>query len=172
MVLALFAPSLMGCGGSRADAIEPRYPESWTRETESTWLTNTEAEAPNGGSSSSKNPAVSAGEDGGASKENSKLTGRGVEARSSLSFKERRMVNAGTQCGKQPLASSTCTNQQRRSRRGCPEQTNDSKWRTSKEASVPSKDVSSAADVASKLIADSSVINDKESNAKGLSQVK
>ncbi|CAF99370.1 unnamed protein product, partial [Tetraodon nigroviridis] len=36
----------MGCGGSRADAIiEPRYNESWTRETESTWLTNTDAEA-------------------------------------------------------------------------------------------------------------------------------
>uniref|UniRef100_A0A4W6DVG8 BAALC binder of MAP3K1 and KLF4 b n=1 Tax=Lates calcarifer TaxID=8187 RepID=A0A4W6DVG8_LATCA len=34
----------MGCGGSRADAIiEPRYHESWTRETESTWLTNTDA---------------------------------------------------------------------------------------------------------------------------------
>ncbi|XP_015283698.1 PREDICTED: brain and acute leukemia cytoplasmic protein [Gekko japonicus] len=43
----------MGCGGSRADAIEPRYYESWTRETESTWLTNTDAEPqqplPNGG---------------------------------------------------------------------------------------------------------------------------
>ncbi|XP_070605338.1 brain and acute leukemia cytoplasmic protein [Erythrolamprus reginae] len=36
----------MGCGGSRADAIEPRYYESWTRETESTWLTNTDAEPP------------------------------------------------------------------------------------------------------------------------------
>uniref|UniRef100_A0A3B5K883 BAALC binder of MAP3K1 and KLF4 b n=1 Tax=Takifugu rubripes TaxID=31033 RepID=A0A3B5K883_TAKRU len=36
----------MGCGGSRADAIiEPRYHESWTRETESTWLTNTDVEA-------------------------------------------------------------------------------------------------------------------------------
>uniref|UniRef100_A0A667X012 BAALC binder of MAP3K1 and KLF4 b n=1 Tax=Myripristis murdjan TaxID=586833 RepID=A0A667X012_9TELE len=35
----------MGCGGSRADAIiEPRYHESWTRETESTWLTNTDSE--------------------------------------------------------------------------------------------------------------------------------
>ncbi|KAG2464971.1 BAALC protein, partial [Polypterus senegalus] len=34
----------MGCGGSRADAIEPRYYESWTRETESTWLTNTDTE--------------------------------------------------------------------------------------------------------------------------------
>ncbi|XP_067887075.1 brain and acute leukemia cytoplasmic protein-like [Heterodontus francisci] len=36
----------MGCGGSRADTIEPRYYESWTRETESTWLTNTDTEAP------------------------------------------------------------------------------------------------------------------------------
>ncbi|XP_069776345.1 brain and acute leukemia cytoplasmic protein-like isoform X2 [Narcine bancroftii] len=36
----------MGCGGSRADTIEPRYLESWTRETESTWLTNTDTEAP------------------------------------------------------------------------------------------------------------------------------
>nr|XP_014353111.1 PREDICTED: brain and acute leukemia cytoplasmic protein [Latimeria chalumnae] len=34
----------MGCGGSRADAIEPRYYESWTRDTESTWLTNTDTE--------------------------------------------------------------------------------------------------------------------------------
>lgn len=34
----------MGCGGSRADTIEPRYYESWTRETESTWLTNTDTE--------------------------------------------------------------------------------------------------------------------------------
>lgn len=36
----------MGCGGSRADAIEPRYYESWTRETESTWLTSTDTEIP------------------------------------------------------------------------------------------------------------------------------
>uniref|UniRef100_UPI00398E6A2C brain and acute leukemia cytoplasmic protein-like n=1 Tax=Pristiophorus japonicus TaxID=55135 RepID=UPI00398E6A2C len=36
----------MGCGGSRADTIEPRYYESWTRETESTWLTNTDTDAP------------------------------------------------------------------------------------------------------------------------------
>ncbi|KAJ7991972.1 hypothetical protein DPEC_G00289390 [Dallia pectoralis] len=36
----------MGCGGSRSDTIiEPRYHESWTRETESTWLTNTDTEA-------------------------------------------------------------------------------------------------------------------------------
>ncbi|KAL6456865.1 hypothetical protein MHYP_G00338280 [Metynnis hypsauchen] len=156
----------MGCGGSRADAIEPRYPESWTRETESTWLTSTEAETPNGGSSSKSH----GGESGGASKENSTVAGRGVEPRSSLSFKERRMVNAGTQCGKQPLASSTCTNQQRRSRRGCPEQTNDSKWRTSKEVTVPSG--SEVASHSAMPNGESSAARDKESNAKGFSQVK
>ncbi|KAI4885827.1 hypothetical protein NFI96_012885 [Prochilodus magdalenae] len=166
----------MGCGGSRADAIEPRYPESWTRETESTWLTSTEAETPNG-ASSSKNHAGCGGESGGASggasKENSKAAGRGVEARSSLPFRERRMVNAGTQCGKQPLASST--NQQRRSRRGCPEQTNDSKWKASKEATVPSKDVSSGGEVAThpaKSNGEDSATHDKEINAKGVREVK
>ncbi|XP_026797989.1 brain and acute leukemia cytoplasmic protein isoform X2 [Pangasianodon hypophthalmus] len=79
----------MGCGGSRSDAIEPRRHESWTRETESTWLTSTDAEGPNNSIS------------------------KGVEARSSLSSKDKRMVNTGIQCGKPPLTSSTCTNQQR-----------------------------------------------------------
>lgn len=41
--------------------------------------------------------------------------GKGVEARSSLSSKDKRMVNTGIQCGKPPLTTSTCTNQQRRS---------------------------------------------------------
>ncbi|KAM9782644.1 brain and acute leukemia cytoplasmic protein [Neosynchiropus ocellatus] len=36
----------MGCGGSRTDALEPRYLESWTKETESTWLTNTDTDIP------------------------------------------------------------------------------------------------------------------------------
>ncbi|KAF4080517.1 hypothetical protein AMELA_G00172230 [Ameiurus melas] len=79
----------MGCGGSRSDAIEPRRHESWTRETESTWLTSTDAECPNNSIS------------------------KGVEARSSLSSKDKRMVTTGIQCGKPPLTSSTCTNQQR-----------------------------------------------------------
>uniref|UniRef100_A0A4W4FCD6 BAALC binder of MAP3K1 and KLF4 b n=1 Tax=Electrophorus electricus TaxID=8005 RepID=A0A4W4FCD6_ELEEL len=34
----------MGCGGSRADAVDPRWQESWTGETESTWLTTTDTE--------------------------------------------------------------------------------------------------------------------------------
>lgn len=36
----------MGCGGSRTDALEPRYPETWTKDTESTWLTATDADIP------------------------------------------------------------------------------------------------------------------------------
>ncbi|XP_024909502.1 brain and acute leukemia cytoplasmic protein [Cynoglossus semilaevis] len=36
----------MGCGGSRTDALEPRYLDSWTKETESTWLTSTDTDIP------------------------------------------------------------------------------------------------------------------------------
>ncbi|XP_030366176.1 brain and acute leukemia cytoplasmic protein [Strigops habroptila] len=56
----------MGCGGSRADAIEPRYYESWTRETESTWLTNTDSESPpqEGGSAEVGGPRPGLLEDG------------------------------------------------------------------------------------------------------------
>ncbi|XP_076864698.1 brain and acute leukemia cytoplasmic protein isoform X1 [Brachyhypopomus gauderio] len=110
----------MGCGGSRADAIEPRYQESWTRETESTWLTSTDGEIPNGVISMNL-----AGECSGPLKENPKLSGKIVEARPSFSFRERRVVNTGIQCGKQPLSSGICANQQRRSRHCCLEQAND-----------------------------------------------
>ncbi|KAG7237730.1 hypothetical protein INR49_031850 [Caranx melampygus] len=120
----------MGCGGSRADAIiEPRYHESWTRETESTWLTNTDVETPL--------PVA-----------NSKA----LEA----SLREKRMVNTGTQCGKQALTTTTTTtttssssttttttgsNHQRRPRRSLSDQTTrDSKRRASKEANTLSKD--------------------------------
>ncbi|KAM4685771.1 brain and acute leukemia cytoplasmic protein isoform 1-T2 [Amazona ochrocephala] len=56
----------MGCGGSRADAIEPRYYESWTRETESTWLTSTDSESPpqEGGSAETGGPRPGLLEDG------------------------------------------------------------------------------------------------------------
>uniref|UniRef100_A0A1A7WX73 Brain and acute leukemia, cytoplasmic n=1 Tax=Iconisemion striatum TaxID=60296 RepID=A0A1A7WX73_9TELE len=104
----------MGCGGSRADAIiEPRYHESWTRETESTWLTNTDVETPGSVSNS-----------------------KAVEA----SLREKRMVTTGTQCGKQALTTNG-SNHQRRPRRSLSEQsTRDSKRRASKEASSLSKD--------------------------------
>ncbi|CAL8296968.1 unnamed protein product [Lota lota] len=100
----------MGCGGSRADAIiEPRYNESWTRETESTWLTNTDVETPV--------PAINT---------------KGLEGGN---LREKRMVNTGTQCGKQALASSG-SGYQRRTRRSITEHTTrDTKHRASKEAS-------------------------------------
>ncbi|XP_018975533.1 brain and acute leukemia cytoplasmic protein-like isoform X4 [Cyprinus carpio] len=93
----------MGCGGSRADAIEPRYHESWTRETESTWLTNTDAEISNG--VTSKNRVVR-GESSHLIKDNAKLSG--MEGRS-CGDRGRQMVNAGTQCGKQPVGDSKQT---------------------------------------------------------------
>ncbi|XP_030002444.1 brain and acute leukemia cytoplasmic protein isoform X2 [Sphaeramia orbicularis] len=103
----------MGCGGSRADAIiEPRYHESWTRETESTWLTNTDVDTP-------------------LTVPNSKPL--------DASLKEKRMVNTGTQCGKQALGS-TGSNHQRRPRRSFSETTRDSKRRASKEVAASSKD--------------------------------
>ncbi|XP_029976770.1 brain and acute leukemia cytoplasmic protein isoform X2 [Salarias fasciatus] len=104
----------MGCGGSRADAIiEPRYHESWTRETESTWLTNTDVETPL--------PVAN---------------NKALEA----SLREKRMVNAGTQCGKQALGAAG-SNHQRRARRSLSDQTTrDSKRRASKEAGALSKD--------------------------------
>ncbi|XP_061520957.1 brain and acute leukemia cytoplasmic protein [Phycodurus eques] len=104
---------MMGCGGSRADAIiEPRYHESWTRETESTWLTNTDVE-----------PPLPVG--------NSKAFEAGL--------REKRMVTTGTQCGKQTLpgaASSGC-NHHRRPRRSFSDQASrDSKRKTSKETTA------------------------------------
>ncbi|XP_069552684.1 brain and acute leukemia cytoplasmic protein [Brachyistius frenatus] len=103
----------MGCGGSRADAIiEPRYHESWTRETESTWLTNTDVEAPL--------PVAN---------------NKGLEA----SLREKRMVNTGTQCGKQALTTA-CSNHQRRPKRSLSDATRDCKRKASKEASTLSKD--------------------------------
>ncbi|XP_041868393.1 brain and acute leukemia cytoplasmic protein [Melanotaenia boesemani] len=104
----------MGCGGSRADAIiEPRYHESWTRETESTWLTNTDVDTPT-----------------------SVTNSKAVEA----NLREKRMVTTGTQCGKQALTTNG-SNHQRRPRRSLTDQsTRDSKRRMSKEASTLSKD--------------------------------
>uniref|UniRef100_A0A3Q1IKA1 BAALC binder of MAP3K1 and KLF4 b n=1 Tax=Anabas testudineus TaxID=64144 RepID=A0A3Q1IKA1_ANATE len=91
----------MGCGGSRADAIiEPRYHESWTRETESTWLTNTDVETPL--------PVANSKID------HLQLLSKGKALESSL--REKRMVNTGTQCGKQAVTT-TGSNHQRRPRR-------------------------------------------------------
>ncbi|XP_057211539.1 brain and acute leukemia cytoplasmic protein [Triplophysa rosa] len=134
----------MGCGGSRADAIEPRYHESCTRETESTWLTNTDAEIPNGVTYKSHGVR---GERSHPLKENVKLSGKSVEAKSVLSCGDRRMVNTGTQCGKQAVTSSTNTKHQRTS---CShEPTCDSKQTTHKEQNSHAEGVSSVSNAAS-----------------------
>ncbi|KAL1258593.1 hypothetical protein QQF64_009170 [Cirrhinus molitorella] len=92
----------MGCGGSRSATIEPRYYES--RDTESTWLTSTDTEtqraaAGNGtGESATGNDntaAAAAAAAGSGQKEEKPMT-----ATRSSSAKEKKLVNAGTQCGR------------------------------------------------------------------------
>ncbi|XP_047385331.1 brain and acute leukemia cytoplasmic protein isoform X1 [Sciurus carolinensis] len=102
----------MGCGGSRADAIEPRYYESWTRETESTWLTYTDSDAQPSAAGPDNGPeagGLHAGvlEDG--------LSSNGVPrsaAPGGISNQEKKM-NCGTQCpNSQSLSSGPLTQKQ------------------------------------------------------------
>ncbi|KAL2084037.1 hypothetical protein ACEWY4_019555 [Coilia grayii] len=100
----------MGCGGSRADTIEPRYYESWTRETESTWLTNTDTEIGQAIATNNNHRAIS--DSGSASAKQCATTcqGKGEDGRQPVhvSSKEKKLVNTATQCGKPPLHS-TCS---------------------------------------------------------------
>uniref|UniRef100_A0A673K1F9 Brain and acute leukemia cytoplasmic protein-like n=2 Tax=Sinocyclocheilus rhinocerous TaxID=307959 RepID=A0A673K1F9_9TELE len=86
----------MGCGGSRSATIEPRYYES--RDTESTWLTSTDTETQRAaagtgtGESATENDKTAAA--AGAGQKEEKPTTR------SSSAKEKKLVNAGTQCGR------------------------------------------------------------------------
>uniref|UniRef100_A0A9J8CRF9 BAALC binder of MAP3K1 and KLF4 a n=3 Tax=Cyprinus carpio TaxID=7962 RepID=A0A9J8CRF9_CYPCA len=90
----------MGCGGSRSATIEPRYYES--RDTESTWLTSTDTEtqraaAGNGtGESAPENDKTAAAAAAGSGQKEEKPATR------SSSAKEKKLVNAGTQCGRNP----------------------------------------------------------------------
>ncbi|CAD7688468.1 unnamed protein product [Nyctereutes procyonoides] len=102
----------MGCGGSRADAIEPRYYESWTRETESTWLTYTDSDAPPSAAAADSGPeagGLQAGvlEDG--------LSSNGIPrsaAQGGISNPEKKM-SCGTQCpNPQSLTSGPLTQKQ------------------------------------------------------------
>ncbi|MEE6463372.1 hypothetical protein FKM82_005884 [Ascaphus truei] len=103
----------MGCGGSRADAIEPRYYESWTRETESTWLTSTDTEVPQAGMGHPCQEDHSPTEAGIRDKRGSIHPGILEEAKStqtcvtvSSSGQEGlKKINSGTQCGKPTLYS-------------------------------------------------------------------
>ncbi|XP_020328284.1 brain and acute leukemia cytoplasmic protein [Oncorhynchus kisutch] len=108
----------MGCGGSRSDTIiEPRYHESWTRETESTWLTNTDAEA-----------ALST------------INSKGLEG---IQKEKRMMVTTGTQCGKQTITSSGPNHWRSCHDIGLTQTKKESRRRASKEVPAPSKAVQS-----------------------------
>ncbi|XP_074410187.1 brain and acute leukemia cytoplasmic protein isoform X2 [Zonotrichia albicollis] len=90
----------MGCGGSRADAIEPRYYESWTRETESTWLTNTDSESPPQEGGSAEGPGREQGGSRPGLLEDGKLAHTGVPTASATAgmLNAEKRSNCGSQC--------------------------------------------------------------------------
>ncbi|XP_063245920.1 brain and acute leukemia cytoplasmic protein isoform X2 [Prinia subflava] len=118
----------MGCGGSRADAIEPRYYESWTRETESTWLTNTDSESPQEGGSA-EGPGREQGGPRPGLLEDGKLAHPGVSTASATAgmLNAEKRNNCGSQCAN-PVAHSMGTTTQRQN--GF--RTTESKWDTQK----------------------------------------
>ncbi|XP_070968698.1 brain and acute leukemia cytoplasmic protein [Oncorhynchus clarkii lewisi] len=127
----------MGCGGSRSDTIiEPRYHESWTRETESTWLTNTDAEAALSTINSKK--CRDCGKYSGFKAE--KYAGKGLEG---IQKEKRMMVTTGTQCGKQTLTSSGPNHWRSCHDIGLTQTKKESRRRASKEVPAPSKAVQS-----------------------------
>ncbi|NWT99672.1 BAALC protein, partial [Urocynchramus pylzowi] len=119
----------MGCGGSRADAIEPRYYESWTRETESTWLTNTDSESPPQEGGSAEGPGREQGGPRPGLLEDGKLAHTGVSTASATAglLNAEKRNNCGSQCAN-PIAHSMATTAQRQN--GF--RTTESKWDTQK----------------------------------------
>ncbi|XP_059364835.1 BAALC binder of MAP3K1 and KLF4 a [Carassius carassius] len=87
----------MGCGGSRSATIEPRYYES--RDTESTWLTSTDTDTQRAAGTGTGESA-SASEDAAAASGQNQKEEKTVTRSSSA--KEKKLVNAGTQCGRNP----------------------------------------------------------------------
>ncbi|NXQ45152.1 brain and acute leukemia cytoplasmic protein [Catharus ustulatus] len=124
----------MGCGGSRADAIEPRYYESWTRETESTWLTNTDSESPPQ-EGSAEGPGREQGGPRPGLLEDGKLTHTGVSTASATAgmLNAEKRNNCGSQCAN-PIAHGMGTTTQRQN--GF--RTTESKWDTQK---MPAQEV-------------------------------
>ncbi|KAM9023292.1 brain and acute leukemia cytoplasmic protein isoform 1-T2 [Ara ararauna] len=116
----------MGCGGSRADAIEPRYYESWTRETESTWLTNTDSESPpqEGGSAEAGGPRPGLLEDG-----KSAQTAVTAASATAGTLNMEKKSNCGSQCVNPMVHGTGATTQRQNGFR-----TAESKWDTQKMA--------------------------------------
>ncbi|NWQ99940.1 BAALC protein, partial [Paradoxornis webbianus] len=119
----------MGCGGSRADAIEPRYYESWTRETESTWLTNTDSESPPQEGGSAEGPGREQGGPRPGLLEDGKLAHTGVSTASATAgmLNTEKRNNCGSQCANPVVHSMGATTQRQNGFR-----TTESKWDTQK----------------------------------------
>ncbi|NXB32808.1 BAALC protein, partial [Eulacestoma nigropectus] len=103
----------MGCGGSRADAIEPRYYESWTRETESTWLTNTDSESPPQEGGSAEGPGREQGGPCPGPLEDGKLAHTGVSTASATAgmLNAEKRNNCGSQCANPTVYGTGATTQ-------------------------------------------------------------
>ncbi|XP_065751669.1 brain and acute leukemia cytoplasmic protein isoform X2 [Phocoena phocoena] len=102
----------MGCGGSRADAIEPRYYESWTRETESTWLTYTDSDASPSNATPDSGPEAGGLHAGGLEDGMSSNSVPRSTAPGGISNPEKKM-SCGTQCpNPQGLSSGPLTQKQ------------------------------------------------------------
>ncbi|NWV77785.1 BAALC protein, partial [Dasyornis broadbenti] len=119
----------MGCGGSRADAIEPRYYESWTRETESTWLTNTDTESPPQEGGSAEAPGREQGGPRPALLEDGKLAHTAASTASATSgmLNTEKRNNCGSQCANPMVHGMGATTQRQNGFR-----TTESKWDTQK----------------------------------------
>ncbi|NXB77928.1 BAALC protein, partial [Donacobius atricapilla] len=119
----------MGCGGSRADAIEPRYYESWTRETESTWLTNTDSESPPQEGGSAEGPGREQGGPRPGLLEDGKLAHTGVSTASATAgvLNTEKRNNCGSQCANPVVHGVGTTTQRQNGFR-----TTESKWDTQK----------------------------------------
>ncbi|NXY31188.1 BAALC protein, partial [Pomatorhinus ruficollis] len=119
----------MGCGGSRADAIEPRYYESWTRETESTWLTNTDSESPPQEGGSPEGPGREQGGPRPGLLEDGKLAHTGVSTASATAgmLNTEKRNNCGSQCANPVVHGMGTTTQKQNGFR-----TTESKWDTQK----------------------------------------
>ncbi|KAM9308732.1 brain and acute leukemia cytoplasmic protein [Gastrophryne carolinensis] len=134
----------MGCGGSRADAIEPRYYESWTRETESTWLTSTDTEIPPSGLGHACQEEQTSPESAVRDKRGSTQPGILEDGKStqtcvtvSSSGKEGlKKTNSGTQCGKPTVYSTGTKNQKQKGVCRTSEAKRDSKRIPKKEVTI------------------------------------
>ncbi|NXE35048.1 BAALC protein, partial [Ptilorrhoa leucosticta] len=115
----------MGCGGSRADAIEPRYYESWTRETESTWLTNTDSESPPQEGGSAEGPGREQGAPRPGPLEDGKLAHTGVSTASATAgmLNAEKRNNCGSQCANPMVHGMAATTQRQNGFRST-----ESKW--------------------------------------------